>query len=274
MKNLTDSPFAMGLRAIIYPLTMALSGIKVKYKLIIEQNYTPLEHKPIIFACNHSAFPDTPLALRSFGRHAYALMGKQNLSPADRLFFFLTGSIWVDRRNKEDTALTKKRLIAFLQKERSLLWCPEATWNLTENLLMLPMKWGVIDIAKETGAQVIPLVLEYDMENKKCFARFGKPMLFSGEETKAEAIGTLRDTMAAMRWEFWERKGVFSRAELDIEAERQKLLLPLEEYPPLNWDYESSCIFWPYTKPQDAFAHLDGLIPRRENAFLFRGRNL
>lgn len=46
---------------------------------------------------------------------------------------------------------------------------PEGTWNLTENLLMLPMKWGIIDIAKETGAQIIPTALEYDREQKKCF---------------------------------------------------------------------------------------------------------
>ena len=53
----------------------------------------------------------------------------------------------------------------------------------------------------------------------------------------------LRDTMASLRWTFWEQNGVFSRADLDVGAERQKLLLALEEYPTLDWAYEQSCIF-------------------------------
>lgn len=60
---------------------------------------------------------------------------------------------------------------------------------------------------------------------------------------KAEAIALLRDTMASLRWVFWEQNSVFSRADLDVEAERQKLLLALEEYPTLDWAYEQSCIF-------------------------------
>ena len=49
--------------------------------------------------------------------------------------------------------------------------------------------------------------------------------------------------MASLRWTFWEQNGVFSRADLDVEAERQKLLLALEEYPTHDWAYEQSCIF-------------------------------
>ena len=49
--------------------------------------------------------------------------------------------------------------------------------------------------------------------------------------------------MVSLRWTFWEQNGVFSRADLDVGAERQKLLLALEEYPTLDWAYEQSCIF-------------------------------
>ncbi len=146
---------------------------------------------------------------------------------------------------------------------------PEGTWNLTENQLMLPMKWGIIDIAKETGAQIVPVVLEYDRESKRCFVRFGEAMLFSAEDSKAEAITALRDAMATMRWELWERKGLFPRAELDLEAERKKLFYSVEEYPPIDWEYESSCIYHPYPQVETI---PPSLIPKRENAFLFRER--
>ncbi|MCI7574983.1 MAG: hypothetical protein MSS94_09690, partial [Clostridiales bacterium] len=73
-------------------------------------------------------------------------------------------------------------------------------------------------------------------------------------------------------WTFWERNGTFSRRELDMDAERKKLFYSVEEYPPIDWEYESSCIYHPYTDPEDAFAHLDKLIPCKENAFLLQER--
>ena len=184
----------------------------------------------------------------------------------------LYGVIFVDRKDKEDMAASKHAMSAYLNKGRSIVMFPEGTWNLTENQLMLPMKWGIIDIAKETGAQIVPTVLEYDREQKKCFVRFGTPMIFSPEDSKAEAIVALRDTMASMRWKFWERKGTFRRADFDVEAERKKLFYSVAEYPPIDWEYESSCIYHPYTISEDAFSHLNQLISCRENAFLFRNR--
>jgi hypothetical protein len=129
------------------------------------------------------------------------------------------------------------------------------------------MKWGIIDIAKKTGAQIIPTALEYDREKKRCFVRFGAPMVFSPEDNKADAISILRDTLATMHWDFWERNGTFRRKDLDMDAERKKLFYSVEEYPPIDWKYESSCIYQPYTVPE---YHLK---PCKENAFLFRKRN-
>ena len=135
-KRLTDSAFAIWLRMAFYPITMLLSRTKVKYKIIVENNYVAAADKPIIFACNHSAFPDIPIALRAVKRHCYTLIGKQKLAFVDKIFFFLAGAVWVDRKNKEDSAFSKERIIAYLKKGKSILWFPEATWNLTDNLLM------------------------------------------------------------------------------------------------------------------------------------------
>ncbi len=95
-KRLTDSTFAIWLRTMFYPITMLLSRTKVKYKIIVENDYIAPANKPIIFACNHSAFPDIPIALRAIKRHCYTLIGKQNLAFVDKIFFFLAGAVWVD----------------------------------------------------------------------------------------------------------------------------------------------------------------------------------
>ena len=226
--------------------------------------------KPVIYAVNHFCFADTPIMGRITPKRSYILLGKQRLGFSDWLYFVLNGVIFVDRKDKEDMAASKQAMAAYLNKGRSIVMFPEGTWNLTENQLMLPMKWGIIDIAKETGAQIIPTLLEYDREEKICFVWFGAPLVVSPEENKADAIAALRDTLATMRWEFWELKGIFSRGNMDVDTERKKLFYSVEEYPPIDWSYESSCIYHSFVKSEEAFAHLNELVPCKENAFLFR----
>lgn len=269
-KSLTDNIAIILFKDLIRPVLSFIASFRVPYKVIIEQLCNLLPGKPVIYAANHFCFADTPIMGRITPKRSYILLGKQRLDFSDWIYFMLNGVIFVDRKDKEDMAASKRAMSAYLNKGRSIVMFPEGTWNLTENLLMLPMKWGIIDIAKETGAQIVPTLLEYDREQKKCFVRFGSPMTFSPEDSKADAIVTLRDTMATMRWEFWERNGTFCRADLDMGAEREKLFYSVVEYPPIDWEYESSCVYHPYDVPDHVFAHLDQLIPSWENAFLFR----
>lgn len=268
-KPITDSKAVMLFKDLIRPVLSLIASFRVPYKVVIEQPCCLLPNKPVIYAVNHFCFADTPIMGRITPRRSYILLGKQRLGFSDWLYFILNGVIFVDRKDKEDMAASKQAMSAYLHIGRSIVMFPEGTWNLTENQLMLPMKWGIIDIAKETGAQIIPTVLEYDREKKKCFVRFDVPMVFTPEDSKAEAIIALRDTLATMRWEFWEHNGIFSRADLDMDAERKKLFYSVEEYPPIDWEYESSCIYHFYTATEDVFDHVNQLSPRKENAFLF-----
>ncbi|MGM9589225.1 MAG: lysophospholipid acyltransferase family protein [Faecousia sp.] len=271
-KPLTDNKAIMLFKDLLRPVLSLIASFRVPYQVVIEQPCRLLPDKPVIYAVNHSCFADTPIMGRIAPQRSYILLGKQRLGFSDWLYFILNGVVFVDRKDKEDTAASKLAMSTYLRKGRSIVMFPEGTWNLTENQLMLPMKWGVIDVAKETGAQIVPTVLEYSRGEKKCFVRFGEPMVVSPEDSKAEAITTLRDTMAAMRWAFWEQNGLFSRAELDLDAEQKKLFYAVEEYPPIDWEYESSCIYHPHTEPGEVFAHLDMLIPCRGNTFLLRNR--
>lgn len=263
-KSITDSKAVMLFKDLIRPVLSLIASFRVPYRVIIEQPCRLLPGKPVIYAVNHFCFADTPIMGRITPKRSYILLGKQRLGFSDWLYFILNGVIFVDRKDKEDMAASKQAMTAYMNKGRSIVMFPEGTWNLTENQLILPMKWGIIDIARETGAQIIPTVLEYDREKKKCFVRFGEPMLFSPEDNNADAISALRDTLATMRWDFWERNDTFSRKKLDMDAERKKLFYSVEEYPPIDWEYESSCIYQPYTAPE---YHLK---PCKENAFLFR----
>lgn len=266
-KPITDSKFAIWLRNKLYPLLIALTGTKVRCKVEVVTPCAPLTGKSIIFAANHSAFQDTPIMLRVTGRRSYIFSGKQNLAFIDWVFFVLNGTIWVDRKSKADMAASKDAVLEYLAKGQSILWFPEGTWNMTPSQLIMPLKWGIIDIALQAGAQIIPAALDYDWEANLCRVKFGDPMADSALENKAEAIRTLRDTMATLRWELMCMQNVLHRGDITPEQLQEEMYQVIDAYPPLNWEYERSCIYNPYP-PVEIVPPC--LIPRLENAFLFR----
>lgn len=241
-KPLTDSPFAIKARNMFYPLLMLLTKTKVRFQVQTVNTCICLPDKPVIFAANHSAFPDTPIMLRVTRRRSYILGGLQKLPFLDWLFVALNGTIWVDRKSREDMAAAKTALTEYLKKGQSLLWFPEGTWNLTDNLLMLPMRWGIIDIAKQCNAQIIPVALDYDRTKNVCSVKFGAPFAGRDFENKAEAICNLRDRIATLRWELMSRQNIVCRGK-DTEWMRQEMLRAVQEYPFFDFAYEHDCVY-------------------------------
>lgn len=252
--QITDSKFKITIRKIAHPFMLALAQTKIKYKLKKENKYTADKNKPIIFAVNHTNSQDIPLACTAIGRHSYLLIGKQNLEPMDEMFFNLNGAIYVDRMDKADKKHSKDAMVEYLKKNTSIIMFPEATWNLTDEKLMLPMRWGIIDIAKEANAQIVPLILDYDKKTKTCRAKFGKTISVSKDSDKKELIRDLRDEMASIRYEFFESNGTFKREEIDTLELREGIRSAVDEYPKLDYNYEQGTIFKPYTENEEAFA--------------------
>lgn len=269
-RPLTDSTAVMWLKDILRPILSKVSGMWIPYKISVACPCQQISGKPIILAVNHGCFADTPIMVRIAPERPYILSGTQRLQFTDWLYFLLTGVIFVDRKDKQDTAAAKQAMIAYLRKGRSILMFPEGTWNLTPAQLMMPMKWGCIEVAQQSGAQIIPVGLDYDRNEHICRVRFGQPMAGEMLENKLEAIRALRDTMAALRWEMMCSQPVLHRGEITPELLQEEMYQAIQEYPPLNWKYESSYIYHPETELGEVFAHLGHLQPRRENAWLFR----
>lgn len=144
---------------------------------------------------------------------------------------------------------------------------------MTSNLLMLPMRWGIINVASQADAQIIPMALDYDRNKNLCRVKFGASLSGDDLADNRDGIRTLRDTIATLRWETMADRPALSRAETDPEGLRKEVETAIAEYPVLEWEYERSCIYEPpsYISPNVAFEHLKHLVPCRENAFLFRG---
>lgn len=246
-KNLVQSNLSIRIKKMIHPVLFLLAGTKIKYKVIQDNNYSGKtmqfsKDRPLIFVCNHATSFDIPIALKSIKEHTILFAGKQSLEKIDEMFFNLNGTIYVDRKNKEDMKLSKEAMINTLKKKRNILVFPEGTWNLTDSNLMHEMKWGIIEIAQKSNALIVPLVLNYDYDKRTCKCNFGKTIDVT-DKTLKEGIECVRDSMATLRWNYFEDQGTTKRESIDPEKEKQKIMASIDEYPKLDYEYEKSIIF-------------------------------
>ena len=234
----------MGIRCLIHPLVIQLTKLRIRHRITVLNESYVSANAPVIYAINHTNCADIPITCRAIRRHTWVLIGKQRLPVADRFFFLLNGAIWVDRKDKQDRHRAKEKIQRHLLSGKSLIWFPEATWNLSDNLLMLPMRWGIVDCAQKCHVPIIPILLDYTPGKLHCTVKIGEPFNPDGM-TLADGIGALRDRMAGLRWYLWEQKGIIQRSLLDPAAERKAIMKAVEEYPALNLEYEQSVIFNP-----------------------------
>lgn len=270
---IVDSQRMIKFKEKISPILLGLSKSKISYDVICDNDLVRYENVPSIYVVNHSCFQDTPIVCNCIKDKAYILAGKQELEFLDNIFFRLYGSIFVDRKDKNDMSLSKDVMEKYIEKGVSLIVFPEATWNLSEELLMLPMKWGIIDIAKNTGAQIIPILLKYDKSENQCHVKYYDPILIDEAIDKKEAINNIRDMMATDIWNDMLRFEQLKRTEIDVDYLREKMLSVIDEYPKLDFDYEQSVVFKPYPSPDEVYEPIKKLKLTKDNAFLFNKNN-
>lgn len=249
-----DSQLLVKFRNHIHPLLIELSKLKVKYKIEIINEYIPVVGMPIIFSVNHQDFRDAPITQIATKCRSYIYAGKQKLYWLDWLFFVLNGVIWVDRKDKRSKTESKGVLIEYLKKGQTILWFPEDTWNLTDNLLVMEMKWGIIDVAYQANAQIIPVALYYDRTEEICRVKFGEPILGDLLKDKAMSVCILRDTMASLYYDVMSEQTVLHRENITISKLREEVYKAVEEYPPFDLVYESSCIYHSTVLRNDLFS--------------------
>lgn len=252
-----------------YGLLIQLAKTKNVFQIVIENDYHPILNAPIIFAVNHSNCYDFPITATAVGRHVYVLVGKQRLGLLDRFFFSLNGVIYADRLDKEDTSAVKNAIVDVLRRGHSVCWYPEGTWNLSDNLLVLPLKWGIIDVARQAGAQIIPVGLHYNRDAKVCRIMFGIPLAGSIFENKIDAIEQLRDAMATLQWDLMNALPAIKQEDIDRDKLKWDVIQAIEEYPPLEPEYEKKCVFLPNKAVEIIPSTLE---PNIKNAFLFDKR--
>lgn len=210
-----------------------------KHKFVFLNQHPDIDGN-CIYAVNHSCKWDAQYMMELARGRCFILTGKQRLLLLDRIVFCLNGAVWVDRKDKSSKMSSKKKMKAVLNKGNSLCIFPEGTWNLRPSLPVLPLYWGIVDVAKSTGLPVVPMSFEY--RGKECFVKYGEAFAVSGEEDKVEVINRLRDTFATLKWEMWEGFPRERRSDISSDYWEEEIKRRLREYKKLDYEYEMSCV--------------------------------
>ena len=196
---------------------------------------------PVIYAVNHTNVSDTPVVFHTLNKQAYILAGTKSQKLIDSIGFNLNGVVWVDRHSAKSRKKSTEKIYKILSSGSSVMWFPEGTWNLTDNLLMLPMRYGIVKMAAKANVPIVPISIHY--AGNKIYSTVGQPITIGINEDAITAITQLRDTMATMKYEQMEACGVYKRIDVDKKDFGALIKASLDEYPTFNREYEENCVF-------------------------------
>lgn len=175
------------------------------------------KNKPVIYAITHIDKFDYQVVSEAIKEHQYPFAGDPETMyrTLDGTFLELNGIIYCDTESKEDRHIAKETAIEMLKQGHNLLIYPEGVWNLTSNLLMLPLFPGIIEMAKETGCDIVPVAIErYDKEYKvNIGSEFDVNNYLKNGLTEDEIRIKLRDEMATLKWDIMQTIPKLSTAE-------------------------------------------------------------
>lgn len=263
-------------RKVLHPLIRTLAPMTTKNELkIVRQEPLP-KNVPIIFACTHGFKDDILFSVMTAKAHAYVLIGGIGhfYNTMDGITLWLNGTVIVERQNKASRRASVQKMIRAINLGANMMLFPEGLWNKTENQLVQKLFPGIYDVAKATGAKVIPIVTHLD--GTTCYAIRDKEFDLTSFE-RAEGMTALRDKLASLKWEIMETYCVTERDKLLQGVSPEKYWYDyiesmIAETAFYERDDEAASLYIDknITTPEEVFAHLDSLIPCRENAFLFR----
>lgn len=227
------------LHQILFLLVKNISKKYIHGELVIDNKIQ--RYGPAIYAVNHTNVSDSPVVFHTLNKQTYILAGTKSQKLIDSIGFNLNGVIWVNRQSAKSRKKSTDKIYKILCSGGSIMWFPEGTWNLSENLLMLPMRYGIVKMAAKANVPIVPISIHY--AGDKIYSTIGKSVVVTADEDAISAVTRLRDTMATMKYEQMETCGVYKRADIDRKDFEVVIKASLDEYPTFKREYEEMCVF-------------------------------
>jgi 1-acyl-sn-glycerol-3-phosphate acyltransferase len=234
-----------------------------------------LTNKPVIYACTHIGFYDICVLFEALKSPCWLFLG--NPDPILGTFYGWlverNGVVYVDTYDKGDRKIAKKMSAQLLRQGGRLMIFPEGAWNLTENLPCMKLFRGASDLAVETDAEIIPVAI--DQYGKDFYVNIGENIRTAKDDCDVQLFTEqLRDILATLKWEIWESFPITERKSISEELKHtfaQNILVEAGDSYTMKMCEDERYHDKNITSTEEAFAFVKNLIPRRENAFLFRG---
>lgn len=304
----TLSVMGIRLRRLIAPLLRLAYRTQTPYRIVVDGR-VPLPHARLgrIFAINHRQGDDIVIGANAVAKSAYIVFGNAHLSleTVNGLGLWAYGMILLDRSSPVSRRATYEKMKFVIEHGGNIIIYPEGYWNLdddgerderhpadshnSENWLIQDLNVGIFRLARETGCEIVPTVLQYnDGPEKVCYLSRGAPFTVAPWQDVYARKNEFLGIMWSMLWDLMEKYSTVSRAGLEsrgisLQAEWVRLkgeLVRACDIPRTGYRLDLSDekrigkakVVRPVTTSREAFAHLDRLVPCRENAFLFRRR--
>lgn len=234
--------------------------------------------KSVIYACTHIGGVDIETAFEAIKNPCWLFLGdpREIYKNFDGVMLSMNGVICLDSKDKEDRMIGKETAIGLLKNGGSLMIFPEGAWNISVNQPVMGLFSGTAEIAIKSGAEIVPIAMEcYD---KHMYVAIGENMDVSKYylDDKHKLTGKLRNNLATLKWKIFETVGVQKRSDIP-EDYREKFINSIindnkdtsyTEQDVIDTMFVDSSV----TEPKAAFAHLEKMNVKRENAFLLNKR--
>jgi len=260
---------------------LKIDQIMAKEKIVIIGDERKLPHnKPIIFACTHPAGNDIQRALQVIHKPAYLMLGNPGEVYRMPIYYglLLNGVIPLETFDRTDRKIAYNRAVELLKKGGNLLIFPEGVWNTTPNSLVMKIYTGTVRMAKETGAEIVPIAIQqYD---NSIFFNIGYNYAISQTTDKTVDMlnDELREKLATLQWDILKYSSPLDTSKISENSvnEFQNRIIEKCEFGD-GVTLESTIAERFHDKNvveyDEAFAHLSDIQPSCINAFLFSKRN-
>lgn len=262
-------------RKLIYPIFRLLLRLDRMFRRqIIIVMRKPNLPKQVILACTHIAQNDLENIYETCGQSCYWLVGDPCVlyKEFSGLLVSLNGSIFLETCDKEDRQIAYFRAVELLKKGGSLMIYPEGARNGFESVPVMPLFKGTSNMALETGVAIVPVAIE--QYNNRFVINYGEVINPNDFSESVELTKTLRNALATLKWEIWEKEEVQVRKSMSNDY-KQTFISEFEErifpYDSLESVERTRYHTKEEIEQNEVSMHLDKVVPSKDNAFLYRG---
>lgn len=189
-----------------------------------------------IFAVSHICKQDVEIASEAIKDHYHLLTNDfENINGTlEGEFLRWNGVVYFKKDDKADRRTVKPRLKQILESGGNVMWFPEGEWNITPHLLVNPLFPGITDVAKDSGASIVPVVME--QYSNEFIVNIGAEFQVDDNpevDSKVWLI-RLRDQMASLKWEIFEKVPMCKRSEIPEGYWEKEVAERMAEWPSIT----------------------------------------